>query len=157
MRHARPWPGGRDPYAVLGVAANATRQEIVRAYHRAAHRAHPDTQPGDPQAQARFRDLTEAYDLLTDPARRADYDRSRRPGRARETGRPRPRPGGMIWAGPVHVEPPGDPGDPDGAASPRAGSAGGGAAADHRDPDVFLGAGPRLGGPSLRKPWGLLW
>jgi curved DNA-binding protein CbpA len=78
VEHERPGPGSRDPYELLGVAPDATRQQIVRAYHHAVQRAHPDTQPQDPGAQARFRALTDAYDVLSDPARRADYDRRRR-------------------------------------------------------------------------------
>ncbi|MBO0809173.1 MAG: J domain-containing protein, partial [Actinobacteria bacterium] len=65
----------RDPYAVLGVPADASRQDIVRAYRRAAQLAHPDTQPQDPQAAARFGALSDAYQTLSDPGRRADYDR----------------------------------------------------------------------------------
>ena len=69
-----------DLYGILGVRSDAPRHEIVRAYHRAAHAAHPDRQPGDPDAGTRFRVLTEAYDVLSDPARRARYDTSSRAG-----------------------------------------------------------------------------
>lgn len=109
-------PGG-DPYEVLGVAAEASRQDIVRAYHRAVHGAHPDTQPADAEARARFQALTEAYDVLSDAGRRADYDRrraeARRQGHHARTPPPAAR-GGIrgpllgapLWAGPVHVDPP---------------------------------------------------
>jgi hypothetical protein len=124
MEHSGLRPGHDDPYGVLGVAAGASRQDIARAYRRAVQGAHPDAQPEDPQASARFRALTDAYDLLSDAGRRAAYDREH-PGAATPgTPPPRaPRPGTgprrggspglagpphrpLIWAGPVHVEPP---------------------------------------------------
>src|SRR5204862_4626385 len=75
-------PSGRrrlNPYRVLGVDTGASRQDIARAYRRAVHGAHPDAQPADPRAVARFRELTDAYDLLSDSARRAAYDRTHHP------------------------------------------------------------------------------
>src|ERR1700680_794381 len=104
-----------DLYGVLGVGSDAPRQEIVRAYHRAAHQAHPDAQPHDPQGGIRFRALTEAYDVLSNPARRAHYDRThpepepepepeQRPASTRR--RTPPLGSGPLWAGPVHIEPP---------------------------------------------------
>jgi curved DNA-binding protein CbpA len=63
-------------YLRLEVKPDASRQEIVSAYRRLVHGAHPDTQPGDPEAAQRFREITEAYDILSDPLRRASYDRS---------------------------------------------------------------------------------
>jgi curved DNA-binding protein CbpA len=104
---------GADPYQRLGVRAGASRQDIVRAYHRAAHTAHPDARPADPDAAARFQALTDAYDMLSDASRRADYDRNlarpHKPERrtsAPPGGRPDQPPGAWIWAGPVHVDPP---------------------------------------------------
>ena len=73
MEHPTPRQGHSDPYRVLGVDAGASQPEIARAYRRAVHGAHPDAQPADPRAAARFRELTGAYDLLSDPARRAAY------------------------------------------------------------------------------------
>lgn len=118
MADTGQWPPEGDPYDMLGVGSEASAQEIVRAYHRAAHRAHPDAQPGDPQAHARFRALTEAYDLLRDPERRAGYDRAQQrvAGQDPRTGERRAAthrparfwPGAMVWAGPVHVQPPGE-------------------------------------------------
>jgi curved DNA-binding protein CbpA len=64
-------------YVRLEVRPDASRQEIVSAYRRLAHGAHPDARPGDPEAAQRFREITEAYDVLSDPLRRASYDRSR--------------------------------------------------------------------------------
>jgi curved DNA-binding protein CbpA len=120
-------PGG-DPYQILGVAAGASQQDIVRAYHRAAHHAHPDARPTDPEAAARFRALTDAYQLLSDTGRRADYDRRRaeRQRAVRHTrAQPRTAPGSApgrwagapLWAGPVHIGPP--EGQAAGASQPR--------------------------------------
>jgi curved DNA-binding protein CbpA len=120
-------------YVRLEVRPDASRQEIVSAYRRLAHGAHPDARPGDPEAAQRFREITEAYDVLSDPLRRASYDRSRVHERRdvtrqsevvqQRSDKPRanPQPGVPItlgidlpptrpsafplWAGPVRVEP----------------------------------------------------
>jgi molecular chaperone DnaJ len=63
-----------DLYIVLGVARGATIGEIKRAYRRLARRYHPDINPGDREAAARFRDVLAAYETLTDPDRRRRYD-----------------------------------------------------------------------------------
>jgi curved DNA-binding protein CbpA len=70
--------GGRDPdlYQRLGVDRGACGGEITRAWRRRAAAEHPDRRPRDAAAPARFRALTEAYQVLGDPARRAAYDRS---------------------------------------------------------------------------------
>lgn len=65
-----------DFYVILGVERNATAQEIRRAYRRLARRFHPDINPGDAAAQQRYRQIVEAFDTLTDPLRRHDYDAS---------------------------------------------------------------------------------
>jgi len=61
-------------YFRLEVAPTASQLEITRAYRRLAHGAHPDAHPDDPDASRRFREITEAYEVLGDPARRARYD-----------------------------------------------------------------------------------
>lgn len=65
-----------DFYVILGVERHATPQEIRRAYRRLARRFHPDINPGDAAAQQRYRLIAEAYDTLTDPLRRREYDAS---------------------------------------------------------------------------------
>jgi curved DNA-binding protein CbpA len=79
----------RDYYATLGVGAEATTEEIRRAYRRLALRWHPDRNPDDPGAAERFKEISEAYAVLVDPGRRRDYDRARRAGVPYETGRTR--------------------------------------------------------------------
>jgi curved DNA-binding protein CbpA len=153
MEQSTPGRSHLDPYRVLGVGAGASRQDIARAYRRAVQGAHPDAQPTDPRAAARFRELTDAYDLLTDPARRAAYDRTHhpaggqpsapRPAMARWPGPRHPLvPGGQqVVAGPVHIEPPAAPASEHHPARPPA--------ADVEDPPVTLGAwlGRRQGWP----------
>lgn len=63
-----------DLYVVLGVSHGATEADIRRAYRRLARRFHPDINPGDRAAAARFRQIVEAYETLVDPARRSRYD-----------------------------------------------------------------------------------
>ena len=63
-----------DLYIVLGVQHGASEAEIKRAYRRLARRYHPDINPGDRTAEARFRQILEAYETLIDPVRRSSYD-----------------------------------------------------------------------------------
>jgi curved DNA-binding protein CbpA len=70
---------GDGLYLRLEVRPGASQEEIARAYRRLAHDAHPDAHPGDPDAPRRFREITEAYEVLGDSARRERYDRARRP------------------------------------------------------------------------------
>ncbi|MCS7016182.1 MAG: molecular chaperone DnaJ [Gemmatales bacterium] len=65
----------RDYYEVLGVARNATEEEIKRAFRELAKRYHPDRNPGDEEAAKKFKEVSEAYEVLTDPEKRARYDR----------------------------------------------------------------------------------
>jgi curved DNA-binding protein CbpA len=65
---------GRDPYIVLGVTRRASAEEIARAYRRAARASHPDS--GGAGSAQRFHAVSDAYEVLRDPRRRAVYDRS---------------------------------------------------------------------------------
>ncbi|HEY7512817.1 MAG TPA: J domain-containing protein [Vicinamibacteria bacterium] len=68
-----------DVYEVLGVRRNATAAEIRRAYQKLARLLHPDLNPGDPIAAERFRAVSRAFEVLSDPQRRAQYDRGEAP------------------------------------------------------------------------------
>lgn len=65
----------RDPYEVLGVARDASQDDIKRAYRRLAKELHPDTHPGDKAVEERFKQVSAAYAMLSDPQMRARYDR----------------------------------------------------------------------------------
>lgn len=65
----------RDYYEILGVARTAAADEIKRAYRKLAHQYHPDKNPDNPEAEARFKEASEAYAILSDPEKRASYDR----------------------------------------------------------------------------------
>jgi curved DNA-binding protein CbpA len=119
-----PRGSARDLYQLLGVARDASREEIALAWRRRARDEHPDARHGDAGAPARFRALAEAWQILGDPGRRAAYDREldprRPPGRVRVTVRHSPAPSGPgtrggtaplagvsgapLVAGPVRVE-----------------------------------------------------
>lgn len=64
-----------DPYKTLGVARDATPEAIKAAYRKLARKHHPDLNPGNPEAEARFKAVSAANDLLSDPEKRARFDR----------------------------------------------------------------------------------
>src|SRR5512145_3234353 len=63
-----------DLYELLGIARGATLIEIKRSYKRLARKYHPDINPGDNAAEAHFKEITRAYETLSDPERRLRYD-----------------------------------------------------------------------------------
>src|SRR6202171_1952521 len=75
------------PYEVLGVKPTASADEIRQAYRKLAKEFHPDLNPGKPAAEARFKAVTAANDILSDPEKRGRYDR----GEIDESGAERPR------------------------------------------------------------------
>ncbi len=108
-----PREPARDLYQLLGVARDASREEIALAWRRRARDEHPDARQGDAGAPARFRALAEAWQVLGDPGRRAAYDRSLRPA----------QPPGRIRITVRHSPAAADPGAA-GSTAPPAGSAG---------------------------------
>jgi len=118
----------KDYYAALGVAKDADAAAIKKAYRQLARELHPDKNPGNAQAESRFKEVSEAYDVLSDPKRRAEYDEARRlfgsggfrPGAGAPGGFPGGFPGGAPGGQPF------DLGDIfGGAGAPGAGRAGG--------------------------------
>jgi molecular chaperone DnaJ len=65
----------RDPYDVLGLSRDASEQDVKKAFRRLARELHPDVNAHDPQAEEKFKEAAEAYEILSDPERRATYDR----------------------------------------------------------------------------------
>ncbi len=65
----------KDYYKILGVPKNADAKAIKKAFRQLARQYHPDANPDDPQAEARFKEINEAYEVLSDPEKRAKYDR----------------------------------------------------------------------------------
>ena len=65
----------RDYYEVLGIDRTATEADIKKAYRRLAKQYHPDVNKGDSDAEAKFKEISEAYSILSDSEKRANYDR----------------------------------------------------------------------------------
>ena len=63
-----------NPYQVLGVSQTADEDTIKKAYRKAAKECHPDTHPGDKRAEERFKEIGEAYRILSDKQKRKEYD-----------------------------------------------------------------------------------
>jgi curved DNA-binding protein len=98
----------KDYYKILGVDRNADADEIKSAYRKLALKHHPDRNPGDKSAEEKFKDINEAYQVLSDPEKRAHYDQL---GSAYSNWQQRGAPGGFNWGewtrgapGGMHVE-----------------------------------------------------
>jgi molecular chaperone DnaJ len=80
----------RDYYEVLGVKRSASEQDIKRAYRKLARKYHPDVNPGNKGAESKFKELTEAYEVLSSEDKRRQYDQFGHDGFARAAGGPQP-------------------------------------------------------------------
>ncbi|MDP9445058.1 MAG: DnaJ domain-containing protein, partial [Actinomycetota bacterium] len=67
----------KDFYQVLGVPKDASADDIKKAYRKLARQNHPDSKPGDTAAEERFKAISEAYSVLSDPGKRKEYDETR--------------------------------------------------------------------------------
>ncbi|MGH7091387.1 MAG: DnaJ domain-containing protein, partial [Stellaceae bacterium] len=85
----------RNPYEVLGVRPDASETDIRAAYRKLAKRYHPDLNPGNKEAEARFKEISAANDILSDKDKRARFDR----GEIDETGAERPQYAHAGWQG----------------------------------------------------------
>ena len=85
----------KDYYQVLGVSRDAKEKKIKSAFRKLARECHPDVNPGDPDCEERFKEINEAYEVLSDPEKRAKYDQlGAEWQRYQQTGG---RPGGFNW------------------------------------------------------------
>ena len=90
-------PDNEDLYAILGVDPQANRKAIKSAYHRLARQYHPDVNPTDPAAEERLKQINAAYEVLSDPVKRAGYDRTRPRQQSQPGVGPQPGMGQWWW------------------------------------------------------------
>jgi curved DNA-binding protein len=89
----------KDYYATLGVAKTATAKEIKQAFRKLARKLHPDVNPGDKTAEARFKEINEAHEVLSDPEKRRKYDELGANWRMYEQAGAQGAPGGSPFGG----------------------------------------------------------
>src|SRR3712207_3113239 len=84
----------RDPYELLGVSKEASGDDVRRSYRTLARKYHPDANPDDPGAEERFKEIQQAYEVLSNPEKRRNYDERVRTTSRKSRGAPRPGAGG---------------------------------------------------------------
>jgi DnaJ-class molecular chaperone len=89
----------RDPYELLGVSRQASADDVRRAYRRLVRKHHPDANPDDPGAEERFKELYQAYEVLSNPEKRRSYDERVSAASRRNREKPRARSGEKPGAG----------------------------------------------------------
>ncbi len=102
----------KDPYKALGLSREASQEDIRKAHRKLVRNYHPDANPEDPRAEERFKEVQQAYEVLSDEKKRREYDEGLRtssrgsPGRPRSresASRPRTRAGGRSAGGTTHT------------------------------------------------------
>ena len=102
----------KDPYKVLGLSRGASQEDIRKAHRKLVRQYHPDANPEDPRAEERFKDIQQAYEVLSNEKKRREYDEGLRTSprgssgspRSRESAsRPRTRAGGRPAGGTTHT------------------------------------------------------
>lgn len=95
-----------DPYGSLGLSRTATDEDVRKAYRKLAREHHPDANPDDSKAEERFKEIQEAYEILSKPEKRREYDERSRPSSRKRRGTSRTTTGsrsGGQTSGPVNV------------------------------------------------------
>ena len=82
-----------DLYKLLGLPREASQDDIRKAHRRLVRKYHPDTNSGDPSSEEQFKEIQRAYEVLSDPKKRREYDKRRSTSSRESSGRPRARPG----------------------------------------------------------------
>ena len=102
----------KDPYKVLGIFRDASQDDIRKAHRKLVRKYHPDANPEDPRAEGRFKEVQQAYEVLSDEKKRREYDEglrtspggsSGRPRSRASASRPRTRAGGRTAGGSTHT------------------------------------------------------
>ena len=81
----------KDLYKLLGLSREASQEDVRKAYRKLVRKYHPDANPEDPQAEERFKEIQQAYEMLSDPQKRQEYDKRLYTSPRESSSRPRPR------------------------------------------------------------------
>ncbi len=89
----------KDPYNALGLSREATQEDIRKAHRKLVRKYHPDANPEDPRAEERFKEIQQAYDVLSDDKKRREYDKRLHTSSTEASGRPDTRAAGAKTGG----------------------------------------------------------